>query len=190
MKADHTVTGNSWSGRMKYLLNCRSVLMSHKLEWKEFYHHLLVPSGPDQNYVELALDFSDLPERMDYYLKNLNEAERIAENSVQTFRRRYLSPAAEACYWRRLIHGWAEVQGFEPELYEEEHLQNNSGQAKKINGLRGKPFEGFRYVPLVHWQICSRKKLRRLLAVFLRVLTLLSQRPRASCARKPLDVQS
>lgn len=33
-------------------------------------------------------------------------SERIANNSVATFRDRYLTPAAETCYWRKLLDGW------------------------------------------------------------------------------------
>lgn len=138
--------GHAWSGRMKFLLNCRSVLMTHKLHWIELYHHLLVSSGPNQNYVQLEADFSDLEEKMDYYLSHIDEAERIADNSVNTMRRRYLSPAAEACYWRKLIRGWSEVS-FAPELYEEsDHAMDRAGETVKVRRHRGKPYEGFMYV--------------------------------------------
>lgn len=33
-------------------------------------------------------------------------AERIVNNSVTTFRDRYLTPAAESCYWRELLDQW------------------------------------------------------------------------------------
>jgi hypothetical protein len=46
---------------------------------------------------------------MDSLLQNPRKAERIATNNVKTFRERYLTPAAEACYWRGLWDGWAEV---------------------------------------------------------------------------------
>lgn len=46
---------------------------------------------------------------MDSLLQNPSKAERIATNSVKTFRERYLTAAAEACYWRGLWDGWAEV---------------------------------------------------------------------------------
>ena len=36
-------------------------------------------------------------------------AERIANNSVTTFRDRYLTPAAESCYWRELLNRWTAV---------------------------------------------------------------------------------
>lgn len=46
---------------------------------------------------------------MDSLLADAARAERIAENSVKTFRERYLTPAAEACYWRALWEGWNTV---------------------------------------------------------------------------------
>lgn len=33
------------------------------------------------------------------------------------FRDRYLTPAAEACYWRRMFHAWRSVIGFEPQSH-------------------------------------------------------------------------
>lgn len=37
------------------------------------------------------------------------EAERIANNTVMTFKDRYLTPAMEVCYWRKLFRAWADV---------------------------------------------------------------------------------
>lgn len=37
------------------------------------------------------------------------KAEKIADNSVKTFRERYLTPAAEACYWSALWRAYAKV---------------------------------------------------------------------------------
>lgn len=59
-------------------------------------------------------------------------AEMIAESSVKTFRDRYLTLAAEACYWGRLIEGWASVS-FELQFFADE-------QKRK---WRGAPFESF-----------------------------------------------
>lgn len=42
-------------------------------------------------------------------VSNTEVAKRIANNSVTTFRERYLTPAAEACYWRSLFDGYADV---------------------------------------------------------------------------------
>jgi len=54
---------------------------------------------------------------MKYYREHPQEAERIANMSASTFRDRYLTPAAEACYWRAMVRRWAQVQNFEPEAY-------------------------------------------------------------------------
>ncbi|KAF3921814.1 hypothetical protein AA313_de0204708 [Arthrobotrys entomopaga] len=122
--------GHSYSGRLKYLQQCRSVVIAHKLEWVQHYHSLLVASGPNQNYIECERDFSDLGEVIKDLTKNPRKAKRIADNSVKLLRDRYLTPAAEACYWRKFIKGWRSVS-FEPKLLDER------------GNLRGVPIESF-----------------------------------------------
>ncbi|KAF2136318.1 uncharacterized protein K452DRAFT_237718 [Aplosporella prunicola CBS 121167] len=122
--------GNSYSGRLKYLQNCHSVPVIPELMWQEAHHGLLVSSGDSQNYVQVRADYEDLGEKIEYYLANPIEAERIADNNVRTFRDRYLTPAAQACYWRKLIRAWREIS-FEPELLDEE------------GNMRGMPFETY-----------------------------------------------
>ncbi|KAJ9660867.1 hypothetical protein H2201_006759 [Coniosporium apollinis] len=125
--------GRSYSGRLKYLLNCGSVvIIPEPLTWVEYFHHLLIPDGPRQNYVSVKADFSDLEEKINYYLSHLDEAQRIADNSVTTFRERYLTPAAQACYWRKLFEVWA-AHSSEPEMY-------RKGEEKKWRGI---PFETY-----------------------------------------------
>ncbi|KAL2444187.1 hypothetical protein ABEF95_015792 [Exophiala dermatitidis] len=109
--------GNSYSGRLKYLQSCKSVVVAHKMDWIQHHHPLMRSDGPDKNYVQVERSYEDLPEKMAWLQARDRDAERIASNSVQTFRDRYLTPAAEACYWRRLIHGWSMVS-FVPEFYE------------------------------------------------------------------------
>ncbi|KAF2090786.1 hypothetical protein K490DRAFT_15486, partial [Saccharata proteae CBS 121410] len=106
--------GHTYSGRLKYLLNCHSVSIIHKLHWVENFHHLLIPSGPEQNFIQVERDFSDLHWKISYYLEHMEEAEKVADNSIKTFRDRYLTPAAQACYWRKMFWAWREVS-FEPE---------------------------------------------------------------------------
>jgi hypothetical protein len=101
--------GGSYSGRLKFLLNCDSLTLIHDLEWRTYFYHLLVRDGPGQNYVNVRRDFADLEEKVEYYLENPEEAERIVGNAVATFRDRYLAPAAQSCYLRRLIQGYSEV---------------------------------------------------------------------------------
>ncbi|KAH4193457.1 hypothetical protein HBH70_212410 [Parastagonospora nodorum] len=109
--------GTSYSGRLKYLQLCRSALITHPLEWQEFHTHLLRLSGPDINYIESSKNFGNLEDAMEYYRVHDDEAEEIARNSYETFARRYLTPAAITCYWRRMFTSWASVQGYEPQLY-------------------------------------------------------------------------
>ena len=77
--------GRVYSASLEYRQACRSVVVSHKLQYIQHHHYLLVSSGPQQNYVEVETDFSDLPKRMDKLLKSPEKAEHIANNSVKTF---------------------------------------------------------------------------------------------------------
>ena len=130
------VEGRSYSGRGKYLQNCRSVLITHELEWREIHHAALVSSGPDANYVLVKRDFSDLEANVLRLLSDGEYAEVIAENSVRAFRDRYLTPAAEACYWRELIWAYGSLCDFEPVLYSNE----SSERGRRVRGV---DFESF-----------------------------------------------
>ncbi|KAI9758252.1 MAG: hypothetical protein M4579_003111 [Chaenotheca gracillima] len=126
--------GRSYSAGLKYKQTCHSVIVAHKLQWFQNFHYLMVSKGPQQNFVEVERDFSDLPDVMEDLLRNPEKARKIADNNVKTFRERYLTPAAQSCYWRALFHGWAKVS-FRPELYE----QTKDGQKQR----RGVRFERF-----------------------------------------------
>jgi hypothetical protein len=102
-----TVTGRSYSGSLKYRQACRSVVVVHKLQFIQHHHYLMVSSGPHQNYVEVERNFTDLPEKINALIEYPAMAKRIADNNVKTFRERYLTQAAEACYWRALFEGYA-----------------------------------------------------------------------------------
>jgi hypothetical protein len=131
--------GRSWSGRLKFLLNCDSLPIVHNLEWTAEFYHLLIPDGSDQNYIPVKDDFSDLEEKVQYFLEHPHQAQRIADNAVATFRARYTTLAAEACYWRRMIHGWSDV-AFKPEPFEKATV-NVSGKAYEEDLLRGITYE-------------------------------------------------
>ncbi|KAJ5177214.1 uncharacterized protein N7482_003091 [Penicillium canariense] len=101
--------GRSYSASLKYRQACHSVIVAHKLQYIQHHHYLLVAHGPNQNYVEVERDFSDLAEKIEPLVADTDAAHRIATNSVKTFRERYLTPAAEACYWRALFDGYGNV---------------------------------------------------------------------------------
>ncbi|KAL6242404.1 hypothetical protein RBB50_010543 [Rhinocladiella similis] len=133
--------GNSYSGRLKYLQSCKSVVIAHKMDWIQHYHPLMKSSGPQQNFVEVQRDYSDLEDKISWLENHNGAAEKIASNSVQLFRERYLTPAAEVCFWRRLIRGWSSVS-FEPEFY-------NTVDGQKI--WRGVPVESYLLERRLEW---------------------------------------
>ncbi|KAJ6117908.1 Lipopolysaccharide-modifying protein [Penicillium sp. IBT 18751x] len=134
--------GNSYSGRLKYLQSCRSVIVAHEMAWIQHQHPLMRSSGPDQNFVMVKRDFSDLQDKITWLRTHDEDAQRIANNNVKTFRERYLTQAAEVCYWRRLVKTWAEVSDFQPEFFKME-------KGKKV--WRGLPVETFLLERRLDW---------------------------------------
>ena len=111
--------------------------MSHKLQWIQHTHYLLKASGDNQNYVEVERNFKDLPDAMADLIAHPEKAKRIADNSVRVFRERYLTPAAEACYWRALLKAWKQVS-FTPDLY-----ADLNGEGRTRMHKRGVRYETF-----------------------------------------------
>lgn len=151
--------GNTYSGRLKYLLNCQSVLVSHKLRFIEHYHHLMIPHGPEQNFIQVERDFSDLEKTITEYLKpeNIFDTERISQNAKSTFADRYLTPAAEACYWRQLFRGWSEVQGFKPEFWKDVTVEKG-GKNFTTRKPRGVPFEAYAILEATEWTLPTKPR--------------------------------
>ncbi|KAI9665505.1 MAG: hypothetical protein M1831_001647 [Alyxoria varia] len=136
---------------------------------------------PGQNYVPVASDFSDLPEKLAYYKAHPDLAHEIATNNINTFRDRYGTPAAEACYWRKLVKGWAQVTseapvttvksdkpgdelgttavaGIKPEFYkkyaedkEKDMMDSGARNGKGSGQWRGVPFESFWVMQELEW---------------------------------------
>ena len=114
-------TGRSYSASLKYRQACNSVIVAHKLQYIQHHHYLLSPSGPNQNYIEVERDFSDLSDKLEPLLTDPDSAERIANNNVKTFRERYLTKAAEACYWRSLFDRYGRVWNSTVPMWSEEY---------------------------------------------------------------------
>lgn len=108
------------------------MVVAHKLQFIQHHHYLLVASGPNQNFVEVERNFTDLAEKIEPLVANPAAAERIADNNVKTFRERYLTQAAEACYWRALFDGYAVVSSHNISLWSEKD--------QKERGLRYESF--------------------------------------------------
>lgn len=133
--------GNSWSGRLRNLVNCNSAILIHQpLEWMAHFYPVLQGSGPEQNFVPVKNDWSDLRETMDHYLAHPEEAERIANRTKEVLRDRYMTPAAEACYIRRMIYEWAKVQKWEPKLFKEVKDEEGKVVGEKMRGFSWERF--------------------------------------------------
>ncbi|TNY17190.1 glycosyl transferase family 90-domain-containing protein [Rhodotorula diobovata] len=110
------VEGLAYSGRLKYLTQCRSVIVAHKMRYVQHFHHLFDadPTSPTQNLVlSPGRNFDELPAVMDALLADDARAKQIADNSYR-FWRHWLSVGSVDCYWRRLFREWREVMAFEP----------------------------------------------------------------------------
>ena len=106
-------------------------------------------------------DFSDLPKKMRSLLNpsNILATQRIANNARAAFRERYLTPAAEACYWRALIRAWADVQTFEVQGWKEKLVEDpTTGRKKLKRSMRGAPFEAYAIMEEVEWELPAKAR--------------------------------
>ncbi|KAF2478764.1 glycosyl transferase family 90-domain-containing protein [Neohortaea acidophila] len=151
--------GMTWGGRLKLLLNCHSVMISHEMAWLEWYHHLLAPSGEAQNYILLE-HFDGLRKTMRRLLEpaHRHEAQRIADNARRVFREQYLTPAAVSCYWRALFRGWASVQGFQPSPWMEPEV-DPSRTGKLRRRPRGTSFEAYAIMESTEWEVPAQPRM-------------------------------
>jgi hypothetical protein len=46
--------GLAYSGRLKYLHNCESVIIAHEPDYETHDQHLMIDSGPSQNFVRVS----------------------------------------------------------------------------------------------------------------------------------------
>lgn len=69
---------------LRYILQCRSVVVSHEMEYIQHFHHLInsTMGSPHQNLVVVpGLDWKTLPETMDMLIDDDKFAEELAERS-------------------------------------------------------------------------------------------------------------
>lgn len=120
--------GTTYTGRLRNLANCRSVIVMHQPTWVTFWMHLLNPdpTSTDQNVVyvpsqpwykarlstlvhKFRLRWAQLPKVMENLQSNDDRAQRIAQNQWSLLRQRYLTPANVACTWRRTLRAYDSV---------------------------------------------------------------------------------
>ncbi|KAL1836199.1 hypothetical protein VTJ49DRAFT_5452 [Mycothermus thermophilus] len=139
--------GIAYSGRFQFLQMCASVVLTPPILWMQHVTHLAKPlfsselehggkkwtptertrrawpvgyKPEEANIVFVAPDWSDLAETVEWLEKNPDVAEGIARRQRELFvGGGYFSPAAETCYWRALVRGWAKMARTEGHGWEE-----------------------------------------------------------------------
>ncbi|AEO59270.1 hypothetical protein MYCTH_2307437 [Thermothelomyces thermophilus ATCC 42464] len=140
--------GVTYSGRFQFLQMCASVVLTPPIQWMQHVTHLVKPlfssdlnlkgskgwtptenvrrawpvryKPQEANIVFVAPDWSDLGATVAWLEENPEIAEGIARRQRDLFvGGGYFSPAAETCYWRALVRGWAEMARTEGQGWEE-----------------------------------------------------------------------
>ncbi|KAF2826451.1 hypothetical protein CC86DRAFT_417592 [Ophiobolus disseminans] len=122
--------GVTYSGRLPFHQACNSVLLTAPLDWLTTSALLLRPidadvlmgrggakTSPgsvmayaDANAIYVAHDFSNLEAVVGFLRRNPHVGRRVARNQREwVVGGGYLGLAAETCYWRALVRGWARV---------------------------------------------------------------------------------
>ena len=139
--------GISYSGRFQFLQMCASVVLTPSIQWMQHVTHLARPvfsselgmggkgwtptekvrrawpvgyKPEEANIVFVAPDWSDLGDTVAWLEEHPEIAEGIAMRQRELFAGGgYFSPAAETCYWRALVRGWAKMARTEGHGWEE-----------------------------------------------------------------------
>lgn len=87
-----TLEGNDVASNMKWVMSSNSLAVVPKLVYETwFMEGKLIPGV---HFVEIKEDYSDLHEKMDYYIAHPDEAEKIIENAHE-YIRQFLNPKRE-----------------------------------------------------------------------------------------------
>lgn len=99
--------GNTYSGRLKYLLLCDSVILMRPMQWIQHFHPLLIDHGLEQNVVVIQ-EWQDLERAVEELRTHPQKAQRIMRNMQRV--RPYLSMTATNCFWRELFRAYGRKQ--------------------------------------------------------------------------------
>lgn len=84
--------GNDVASNLKWIMSSNSLAVTPPMVYETWFMEGRLQ--PRVHYVEIKEDFSDLYEKMDYYIAHPDEAERIIENAHE-YIRQFLDPARE-----------------------------------------------------------------------------------------------
>ena len=95
------IEGHSWSARLKLLFFTNRVVFMVDRPWREYWYRWLVPW---EHYVPVRRDLSDLGEKYNLLMGDLELESRILSNARE-FAGRYLRRASAVGYLRGIING-------------------------------------------------------------------------------------
>jgi len=103
--------GNTFSGRLKYLLLCGSPVIFAKIDgWEEFWYHLL---KHQENIIILdSLDEALLLNMTNYLFENSERASRIGMNG-RNIVLKYLNEQAVICYMRNVLLAYSKLVDYQ-----------------------------------------------------------------------------
>jgi hypothetical protein len=100
--------GNDVASNLKWVMSSNSVAVMNRPKFETwFMEGKLIP---DYHYIELKDDFSDLEEKLEYYLKHPEKAEQIIDNA-HTFVRQFMNPNKEALISLMVIDKYFNMTG-------------------------------------------------------------------------------
>ncbi|KFX87873.1 hypothetical protein O988_09248 [Pseudogymnoascus sp. VKM F-3808] len=147
--------GVTYSGRLAFHQACASVLITPPPTFLQHTTHLLRPlysptldtpppphpewpsySASEANVIFVQPDWSDLEATIMWLRENPEVAEGIARRGrEEVVRRGMFREAAETCYWRGLVRGWASVaKGWEGE----EDMEGERWEEWSVRGVGNK----------------------------------------------------
>jgi hypothetical protein len=161
-----SIQGVTYSGRLHFHQACASVLITPQLTYLQHTSHLLrpinssdllgsaapsahientrnsilptTPNPHEANAIYVAPDWKDLESVIMYLKKNPQLAQEIAQRSrAAVIKKHYLSAAAEMCYWRSLIRGWASAVEVEEVGVEDGGWSGELGTRFETYALKG-----------------------------------------------------
>lgn len=94
------IQGNDVATNLKWVMNSNSVAVMPKPTVESWFMEGLLEGGV--HYIEVEADFSDLPDKMEYYISHPREAEEIIRNA-QKWTSQFKNPKLEKAVMRAVI---------------------------------------------------------------------------------------
>lgn len=127
--------GVTYSGRLKYTTLCNSVQIGYKINFIEFWTHLLEPY-----YVSVS-SWDNAVEKMAELEHDRTKAELLARGQADALKEQ-LTPRGISCYIQRMMEGYAKSQRWNV-LSPHEDVTGKNGSGDVVGGFYWAPLDHF-----------------------------------------------